>query len=65
MVMLMGTAVYLRLWTIDYTVSSVDTELIRFSFINFLSSMILPFSCNCFQYLKKWDFFSFLGIVIL
>lgn len=32
MVMLMGTAVYLRLWTIDYTVSSVDTELIRRQF---------------------------------
>ncbi|XP_024038600.1 uncharacterized protein LOC18038955 isoform X2 [Citrus clementina] len=28
-VMLMGTAVYLRLWTIDYTVSSADTELLR------------------------------------
>ncbi|GAY67831.1 hypothetical protein CUMW_259580 [Citrus unshiu] len=26
--MLMGTAVYLRLWTIDYTVSSADTELL-------------------------------------
>ncbi|KAL9426725.1 hypothetical protein AB3S75_033501 [Citrus x aurantiifolia] len=31
-VMLMGTAVYLRLWTIDYTVSSADTELLRRQF---------------------------------
>lgn len=55
-VMLMGTAVYLRLWIIDYTVSSADTELLRFSFIfcftSFLSLLILPFSCNC----KKWVF---------
>ncbi|KAJ4704893.1 Acyl-CoA-binding domain protein [Melia azedarach] len=30
--MVMGIAIYLRLWTIDYTVSSVDTELIRRQF---------------------------------
>ncbi|CAN1805430.1 hypothetical protein LINPERHAP1_LOCUS24270 [Linum perenne] len=27
--MLLGTAVYLRLWTIDYAISSDETELIR------------------------------------
>lgn len=28
-VMLMGISVYLRLWTIDYRISSEDTDLIR------------------------------------
>ncbi|CAN1142966.1 hypothetical protein LINPERPRIM_LOCUS26286 [Linum perenne] len=30
--MLLGTAVYLRLWTIDYAISSDETELIRRQF---------------------------------
>ncbi|CAN0881238.1 hypothetical protein LINGRAHAP2_LOCUS14127 [Linum grandiflorum] len=30
--MILGTAVYLRLWTIDYAISSDDTELIRRQF---------------------------------
>ncbi|XP_028776052.1 uncharacterized protein LOC114732849 [Neltuma alba] len=30
--MLMGTAVYFRLWAIDYSVSSEDTELLRRQF---------------------------------
>ncbi|CAI0471457.1 unnamed protein product [Linum tenue] len=30
--MLLGTAVYFRLWTIDYAISSEDTELIRRQF---------------------------------
>lgn len=29
LVMLMGISVYLRLWTIDYRISSEDTDLIR------------------------------------
>jgi hypothetical protein len=28
--MILGFAVYFRLWTIDYAISSDDTELIRF-----------------------------------
>ncbi|KAG8376565.1 hypothetical protein BUALT_Bualt09G0076600 [Buddleja alternifolia] len=32
LIMFMGTAVYLRLWTIDYRISSNDTELIRRQF---------------------------------
>ncbi|KAL0409925.1 UNVERIFIED_CONTAM: hypothetical protein Slati_3582200 [Sesamum latifolium] len=32
LVMLMGIAVYFRLWTIDYRVSSNDTELLRRQF---------------------------------
>ena len=28
--MILGIAVYFRLWTIDYAISSDDTELIRF-----------------------------------
>ncbi|KAL8125967.1 hypothetical protein AgCh_013313 [Apium graveolens] len=31
-VMLMGISVYLRLWTIDYRISSEDTDLIRRQF---------------------------------
>lgn len=31
LVMMLGIAVYLRLWTIDYTVSADDTELLRFA----------------------------------
>ncbi|KAL5546167.1 hypothetical protein UlMin_005854 [Ulmus minor] len=31
-VMMLGIAVYLRLWTIDYNVSSVDAELLRRQF---------------------------------
>ncbi|KAL6492696.1 hypothetical protein OROGR_033162 [Orobanche gracilis] len=31
-VMLIGIAVYLRLWTIDYRISSNDTELLRRQF---------------------------------
>lgn len=38
--MFMGTAVYFRLWAIDYNVSSDDTELLRFVFfINLLSTL--------------------------
>lgn len=29
--LVLGVAVYLRLWTIDYTLSSDDTERLRFS----------------------------------
>ncbi|CAA2953903.1 uncharacterized protein LOC111369401 [Olea europaea var. sylvestris] len=32
LVMLMGIAVYLRLWTIDYRISSSETELLRKQF---------------------------------
>ncbi|KAF3442823.1 hypothetical protein FNV43_RR16741 [Rhamnella rubrinervis] len=32
LVMILGIAVYLRLWTIDYTVSADDTELLRRQF---------------------------------
>ncbi|KAL2487456.1 hypothetical protein Adt_32212 [Abeliophyllum distichum] len=32
LVMLMGVAVYLRLWTIDYRISSSETELLRKQF---------------------------------
>lgn len=31
--MLFGVAVYLKLWTIDYTVSSDEAELLRFSLL--------------------------------
>ncbi|KAJ6362563.1 hypothetical protein OIU78_002878, partial [Salix suchowensis] len=34
--MILGFAVYFRLWTIDYAISSDDTELIRF--LSFSSS---------------------------
>lgn len=34
--MALGVAVYLRLWSIDYSVSAGDTELLRF-FLFFLS----------------------------
>ncbi|KAK1549862.1 hypothetical protein Q3G72_009103 [Acer saccharum] len=30
--MVMGIGIYLRLWTLDYSVSSVDTELLRKQF---------------------------------
>ncbi|KAJ0088708.1 hypothetical protein Patl1_32099 [Pistacia atlantica] len=32
LVMVMGIAIYLRLWTIDYSVSSSDNELLRRQF---------------------------------
>ncbi|KAH0635552.1 hypothetical protein KY289_035467 [Solanum tuberosum] len=34
LVMVMGLAVYLRLWTIDYNFSSSETELLRCSLRN-------------------------------
>ena len=32
--MFLGIAVYLRLWTIDYSFSSDDSEILRFFFFN-------------------------------
>lgn len=46
LVMVMGLAVYLRLWTIDYNFSSNETELLRY-----LSS-----SCFLFILPQKDDF---------
>lgn len=43
--LVLGVAVYLRLWTIDYTLSSDDTERLRFS-----SSLFSNRSCICYKY---------------
>lgn len=61
--LVLGVAVYLRLWTIDYTLSSDDTERLRFSSSSLFSnrakvlgfcdqegsSVSLKFHTLCFQ----------------
>ena len=50
-VMLMGISVYLRLWTIDYRISSEDTDLIRWApfFFCFLGD---PFCVSVSDFIK-------------
>lgn len=63
LVMVLGCAIYFRLWTIDYTISSDETEILRFVSIFYLlfnSRALFLFSWrkSPFDLFDWWEIFS-------
>lgn len=51
-VMFLGIAVYFRLWSIDYSASSYDTELLRYHLRKQINALlnVLPINCENFMF---------------
>lgn len=62
LVMVMGLAMYLRLWTIDYHFSSSETELLRYSLF-FLAYFYLKEIMSLYQENKLEIDFHFVGVL--